>query len=240
MDKLLSVKNLSVSFEGKPVISGISFDLSVGENLAIIGPNGSGKTVLLKSLIGILPYNGEVSWTPHTKIGYVPQKIDADRHLPLTIENLLHAKAGAIGLKKFSVKNSLEEVGLGHSAAKTPIGHLSGGEFQRALIAFALLGNPKVLLFDEPTASIDVSGEELIYELIHELQDKRGISAIVVSHDLSFVYNYATNVLCVNKTGLCFGPPEKTLNAQVLEKVYGPHKYFHHFHHKDQEEHKNA
>lgn len=233
MDKLLSVKNLAVSFDGKSAISGINFELNTGENLAVIGPNGSGKTVLLKALVGILPYEGEIFWRPGTRIGYVPQKIDADRHLPLTIENLLRAKAATLNLEHISIEHLLREVGLGAAATEKPLGHLSGGEFQRALIAFALLGNPQVLLFDEPTASIDLPGEELIYELIHELQDKRGIAAIVISHDLSFVYNYATTVLCVNKTALCFGAPEEALNAAVLEKVYGPHKYFHHFHDKN-------
>ena len=98
----------------------------------------------------------------------------------------------------------------------TPVGHLSGGQFQRALIAFALLGKPNVLILDEPTASIDKPGEEQMYELVHRLQDEYGMTVILVSHDLSFVYQYATKVLCLNKVGLCFGAPEEALTPEVL------------------------
>jgi zinc transport system ATP-binding protein len=231
--KTLSVKNLNVNLGGQNIIDDLSFDIETGENLAIIGPNGSGKTVLLRALLGSVPYAGEISWAADTRIGYVPQKIDADRHLPINLKNLLHAKAGVLGVKNFHDKMAAEEVGLPASSLVIPIGHLSGGQFQRALIAFALLGHPSVLLLDEPTASIDVAGEEQVYELLHRLQGKYDITLIVVSHDLSFVYKYANKVLCLNKAGLCFGAPEETLNNQILEKLYGPHKYFHHYHHKE-------
>jgi len=104
----------------------------------------------------------------------------------------------------------------------TPVGHLSGGYFQRGLIGFALIGKPNVLLLDEPTASIDEPGEEDIYELIHRLQDQYKLAVITVSHDLSFVYRYATRVLCLNKRSVCIGPPREALTPEVLEKLYGP------------------
>ena len=100
---------------------------------------------------------------------------------------------------------------------------------QRALIAFALLGKPNVILFDEPTASLDQLTEERIYELIHELQEKLHITAILVSHDLSVVYRYANKVLCLNKEAICFGTPQEALDPKVLEKLYtSPHKFYHH------------
>jgi zinc transport system ATP-binding protein len=113
---------------------------------------------------------------------------------------------------------------------KSPIGHLSGGQFQKALICFSLLGKPNVLLFDEPTASLDQLAEERIYELLDELQQKQKISVLVVSHDLSIVYRYATKVLCLNRTKFCFGRPEN-LQPELLEKVYGsPLKHYQHDH----------
>lgn len=230
MDKILSVNNLSVRLDGQTVIDNLSFEIDGGDGLAIIGPNGSGKTVLLKTLLGLIPCEGKVEWRPDIRIGYVPQKIDADRHLPLNLKNLLVAKEKVLGLKA-SLVDVAGDVGLPKAALDIPIGHLSGGQFQRALIAFALLGKPNVLLLDEPTASIDLPGEERIYELIHRLQDKYLMTVILVSHDLSFVYRYATKVLCLNKTGLCFGTPEEALSPQILEKLYGgPQKYFHHLH----------
>lgn len=231
MGDILSVKNLTVKLDGQTIIENISFDLNGGESLAVIGPNGSGKTVLLRALLSIIPYSGEISWAPNIRLGYIPQKIEADRHLPINLKNLLSAKANVLRLP--CPHSALtEEVGLPKSALNIPVGHLSGGQFQRALIAFALLGNPNILLFDEPTASIDQPGEHQIYELIHKLQDTRGISAIVVSHDLNFVYRYANKVLCLNKEGLCLGEPEEVLTAEVLTKLYGEHhKYYHHLHH---------
>lgn len=229
MGKILSVKDLSVKLDGQTVLEKVSFEIESGDGLAVIGPNGSGKTVMLKTLLGLIPHEGRVEWSPDVKIGYVPQKIDADRHLPLNLKNLLHAKEKVLGLKG-NVNELADEVGLSKKSLEEPIGHLSGGQFQRALIAFALLGKPNLLLLDEPTASVDIPGEEKIYELVHQLQDKHNITAILVSHDLSFVYRYATKVLCLNKTGVCFGRPEEALDNKMLEKLYGPHKYFHHFH----------
>jgi zinc transport system ATP-binding protein len=228
---VLSVKNLSVTFDDKPVIHHLDFELEKGESLAIIGPNGSGKTVLLRALMGSVPFSGKIAWQPNVRIGYVPQKIDADRHLPITIQNLLSAKAHTLGLPSSEITWAIRSAGLTEKIQQTSVGHLSGGQFQRALIAFALLGHPDVMLLDEPTASIDEPGEYQIYELIHELQDEIGMTAVLVSHDLSFVYRYAAKVLCLNKTNVCFGAPQEALTPQVLEKLYGgSRKYYHHLH----------
>ena len=236
MPQILKVENLSVDLDGVTIIENLNFELQKGENMAIIGPNGSGKTVLLKTLLGFFPHKGEIKWTGDAKLGYVPQKIDADRHLPINLENLLSAKADIMGLKKSRIKEVIEATKITGKILKTPIGHLSGGQFQRSLIAFALLGQPNVILLDEPTASIDQPGEEQIYELLHDIQDKYDITIILVSHDLSVVYRYATEVLCLNKVGLCFGPPESTLTPAVFRKLYGEeHKYVHHLHHESHE-----
>lgn len=225
MPNILRVSNLTVAFDNKVVINDLSFELQEGEILAVIGPNGSGKTVLLKTLLGIIPYQGKIEWAENANLGYVPQKIDADRHLPLNIINLLEAKAKIIGSNKKEIEKVIRRVNLGENYLRTPLGHLSGGQFQKALIAFALLGNPRVILFDEPTASLDQLSEEHIYELIHELQEKHGIAIILVSHELSVVYHYATKVLCLNKEKICFGQPEEALTTEVLKKLYGaPHK----------------
>jgi len=115
---------------------------------------------------------------------------------------------------------------------ETPVGHLSGGQFQRGLIGFALIGEPNVLLLDEPTASVDEPGEEHIYELIHRLQEERNLASIMVSHDLSFVFRYATTVLCLNRQQVCFGAPRETLSHDMLEKLYGESVGFYdHDHH---------
>jgi zinc transport system ATP-binding protein len=228
---LLTVKNLDVRIEGKIIVENLSFELGPSDRLSILGPNGAGKTVLLKALLNLVPYSGEIVWDPAVRIGYVPQKIDADRHLPLTYRDLFNSKCRIVRVAAGQIDEISQSVGLTREMLATPVGHLSGGQFQRGLIGFALIGKPNVLLLDEPTASIDESGEEHIYELIHRLQDRYKLAVITVSHDLSFVYRHATKVLCLNRRSLCIGTPREALTAEVLEQLYGPsHSHYHHDH----------
>jgi zinc transport system ATP-binding protein len=228
---LLKVRNLTVQLEQQRIIQGLSFELETGEILSILGPNGAGKTVLLKALLNLIPYSGEIVWAHGVRLGYVPQKIDADRHLPLTYRDLFISKCRIVKVAVSEIEIIARSVGLTDEMLRTPVGHLSGGQFQRGLIAFALIGKPNVLLLDEPTASLDEPGEEHIYELIHRLQDQYHLAVITVSHDLSFVYRHATNVLCLNRHILCMGAPQEALTAKVLEQLYGPsHSYYSHDH----------
>jgi ABC-type Mn2+/Zn2+ transport system ATPase subunit len=229
---LLSVKDLCVLIEGKTLLENVNFELKANERLVIIGPNGAGKTVLLKALLDLFPYSGEITWAPNVGIGYVPQKIDADRHLPITYKDLFVSKCRILKLAFRDIDEISESAGLTKEMLETPVGHLSGGQFQRGLIGFALIGKPNVLLLDEPTASIDEPGEEHIYELIRRLQDRYQIATITVTHELSFVYRHATTVLCLNKRGLCIGTPQEALTPEVLQKLYGESfSIYHHDHH---------
>ena len=198
-DRLLSVRNLGVAFENRVVLRQLSFDLYSGDCLAIIGPNGAGKTVLLKALQHLIPYEGEIQWSQEARLGYVPQSVAADRQLPLRTRELLAAKARFLDLADQEMGDVSSELNLSPEFLNAGIGTLSGGQFQKVLIAFALLGHPNVLLFDEPTASLDELSEERIYELVHELQCQKGITLVLVSHDLSVVYRYANRVLCLSK-----------------------------------------
>lgn len=229
---LLQVQNLSIKIEDKLIVEDVSFDLAPGERLSILGPNGAGKTVLLKALLNLLPYAGKIEWSPEVRIGYVPQKVDTELHLPLTFNDLFRAKCKTLSVGQKELDELSESVGLTREMRATPVGHLSGGQFQRALIGFALIGKPNVLMMDEPTASVDEPGEEHIYELIHRLQTEKNLASIMVSHDLSFVFRYATTVLCLNRQKVCFGAPREALSHDVLEKLYGESVgfYDHHDH----------
>lgn len=228
---LLRVENLSVAFDGFPAIENLSFAVEEGETLAIVGPNGSGKTTLFRALLGVIPFSGKIEWDKKVKIGYVPQKIDIDRQLPMTVNDLLLAKADINNLKKDSIKQICESVKLPDGLLQKNIGQISSGQFQRTMIAFALLGDPNTLLFDEPTASVDIAGEEEIYETLHRLQDQRGLTLILISHDLHLVYRHAAKVLCLNKRKICYGEPIQTLTTENLAKLYGRHPaLFHHLH----------
>lgn len=227
MSKVLEVEQLSVTLGRTPVLRELTFSVSGGETLAIIGPSGSGKTVLLKALIGAIPYSGTVRWAPETTIGYVPQKLDIERNLPITGVDLLRAKAAVANRESKEVPHAIELVNLTPSVAAKPIGTLSGGQFQRLLIAFALLGEPSVLLCDEPTAGVDEPGEESLYAMIRRVQESRKLTLLLVSHELTLVYRYATHVLCLGRSRSWFGPPLDILTPERLQEVYGSPMKFH-------------
>ncbi|HYJ91164.1 MAG TPA: metal ABC transporter ATP-binding protein [Pyrinomonadaceae bacterium] len=230
----LEVRNLSVNLDGNRLLEDVSFELGAGERLVIIGPNGAGKTVLLKSLLDLIPHAGEIVWATDVRIGYVPQKIDADRHLPITYKDLFVSKCYVAGEPTKRIDEVIQNVGLSKKILETPVGHLSGGQFQLGLIAFALIGRPNVLILDEPTASVDEPGEEHIYSLIERLQHEYELSIIAVTHDMSFVYREATRVLCLNRRSICVGTPE-AITPDVLAALYGESQSFYrHHHHADE------
>lgn len=232
MENILTVQNVSVTLDGHRILERLDFSVPEGEILAVIGPNGSGKTILLQALIGSVPFSGSVAWREGAKIGYVPQKLDIARDLPLTAGDLLNAKIRVQGLKRAAMKEAIRLARLDASLLSRPIGVLSGGQFQRVLVALALLGDPNVLLFDEPTAGIDEQSEEQIYETLYRLKDERKLTIVLVSHDLSVVYRYASQVLCLNRKEVCYGVPREVLTPETLHELYGrPHKYHVHDHH---------
>jgi zinc transport system ATP-binding protein len=229
-EAIVRVERLSITLDRRTILHDVSFEIFRGECLAVIGPNGSGKTILLKSLLGILPCEGAVAWRKGIRIGYVPQKIEADRSVPLDVRNLLASKAAVLGSPRAAIAATAARVGLPPELLSTQIGRLSGGQFQRVLIAFALLGDPDIVFFDEPTASIDEPGEEQIHELIERLRRELGLTAVIVSHDVSFVSRHATRVLCVSRAGICFGPPHG-LTADVLAELFGTGSVYKHVGH---------
>lgn len=228
-NRLLSVTGLNVRLGNREVIHDLSFSLHQSDCLAIIGPNGAGKTVLLQALLNLIPYRGEIRWSEGTRLGYVPQKISADRQLPLSAKDLLSAKIRFLKLPASELQLVSAELGLSDELLSSSMGTLSGGQFQKVLIAFALLGRPNVLLFDEPTASLDELSEERIYDLLQSLQKNRGITTLLVSHDLSVVYRNANMVLCLSKGKTCMGPPKEVLTPAMLQELYAspPHYHLH-------------
>lgn len=227
MANALEVEGLSVSFGRTVVLRDLSFIVPEGSSLAIIGPNGSGKTVLFKALIGAVPYGGAIRWAAGTRIGYVPQQLDIERDLPLTGSDFLRAEAHVMRVLKEEVRRVLDLVGLGADLAAKPIGTLSGGQFQRLLLAFALMGSPNVLLFDEPTAGVDQPGEEAVYAMLRRVQEATGLSVLLISHELSLVYRYATHVLCLGRGTMWYGPPVEILTPERLQEAYGTPMRFH-------------
>lgn len=230
---ILEVSGLTITFGAHCVIRDLSFTVGAGDNVAIIGPNGAGKTVLLKALLHLIPAKGAICWSPTARVGYVPQRVAADRHMPLYVRDLLAAKTRYLKLPAKELDAVCETVGLTPDILSSGVGEISGGQFQKALIAFALLGNPNVLLFDEPTASLDELAEERIYELLETLQEEQQLTVLLVSHDLSVVFRSASMVLCLSKARPCFGPPQQVLTPEALEELYSaPPKLYQHQDHR--------
>ncbi len=222
---LLSVKNLTVHFGEILVVDKVSFDIEKGDILAIIGPNGSGKTTLIKAILGLVLFEGGVTWGNKVRIGYVPQRFDFDRTFPLTVRELFMLRVPHgfwVGRKQAQqeIVRALRFVGAEKVLDKR-IGELSGGELQRVLIAYSLIGEPDILFFDEPSTGIDIGGEETVYNLIHRLVHERALTVVLISHDLDVVYQHATQVLCINRKMVCHGVPREVLTGDLLEKLYG-------------------
>lgn len=203
---IISVKNLSFKYHKTEVLDKINLEIKNNDFLAIIGPNGGGKSTLLKLLLGlIVPLKGSIEKSVKTDdIGYVPQNTDLNTDFPITaLEVVLmgHIKKrkslfGYTKGDKQCALNSLKKVGM-QDYANSKIGDLSGGQRQRVFIARSLCANPKIILLDEPTANIDVKGQREIYELLKQLNEN--ICIVVVSHDISVLLNYAKNVAHINK-----------------------------------------
>ena len=228
MEHLLQVDNLTAGVHNRAVLSNVSFHADAGETVIIIGSNGVGKSVLVKTVLGLLPrIGGSVVWQRGVRIGYVPQKFALDKNIPINVNEFLSLKSGTT--KQDRVR-SLLAVGLHTSYLEKPISTLSGGQFQRVIIAWALVDNPTVILFDEPTESIDLAGQASIYGLLDTLKHERGISIFLVTHDIDIMYAYGDRVLCLGDGKIiCRENPKKTLSKKTLEEVYG-HTLEHHHH----------
>lgn len=232
----LTVKNLTVRFGEHVAIDRVSFELRKGEIMAVIGPNGSGKTTLLRAIVGLVAHEGEVTWSvKKPRIGYVPQRFDFDRTFPLTVFEAFLLRIGHSFWRERAdcepeIRLALHAVGAEH-LLQARIGVLSGGELQRILIAYALIGKPDILFFDEPSTGIDVGGEETVYNLIHRLAHEAGLTVFLISHDTDVVYEHATTVLCINRKLVCHGVPHEVLTGDMLRKVYGHHAGTYEHHH---------
>jgi len=222
---ILKVKNLNVELDEEKIIEDLSFEIKKGKTVTILGPNGAGKTVLLRTLLGILPYRGEIEWLKDVKIDYVPQRLPFIKDIPMNVEEFFRLKKAS----KKETREILNSVGFEENFLNKKIGDLSSGQFQRVLIAWALVRNPDVLLFDEPTTGIDIGGEETIYSLLAKLKEKRNLTILLVTHDLSVVFKFSSFVICLNKCPICQGIPKEVLSPEILRKLYSEEiKFYEH------------
>ncbi|WP_127958332.1 zinc ABC transporter ATP-binding protein ZnuC [Serratia microhaemolytica] len=205
MSILVTLKNISVSFGDRNILKNISFELHSGHILTLLGPNGAGKSTLVRVVLGLIrPTQGEITSLAGLRIGYVPQKLHLNSTLPLTVKRFMQLKPG---VGKSDILPALQRVQAAHLIDQ-PMQKLSGGENQRVLLARALLNSPQLLVLDEPTQGVDVSGQIALYDLIEELRAELGCAVLMVSHDLHLVMAKTNEVLCLNQHICCSGTPE--------------------------------
>ena len=218
-ETLLAARGVSLIRDGRPILEQIDIDIGPREIVTLIGPNGAGKTSLVRILLGLLPPDsGTVTRRPGLTVGYAPQRFDLTPSIPLTVERFL--RAGAPGDRR-AIDAVLAEVGASRSR-DSQVSALSGGEMQRVILARALLRQPQLLVLDEPVRGVDYSGEAELYTLIGALRDQRGLSVLLVSHDLHVVMAQSDRVVCVNRHVCCSGVPETVARSPEYVRLFGP------------------
>jgi len=232
---LVTLENIDVSFGQKQVLQNISLSLQPGRILTLLGPNGAGKSTLVRLILGLVtPSRGVVNKKSGLRIGYVPQKLHLDTTLPLTVDRFLRLARQA---KNTDIHAALQRVKAGHLRLST-MQKLSGGEMQRVLLARALLGQPELLVLDEPTQGVDVNGQVALYDLINQLRHELNCAVLMVSHDLHLVMAKTDDVLCLNHHVCCSGPPEVVSQHPEFTAMFGPRAsqqlaiYRHHHNHR--------
>lgn len=226
-------ENVSVAIGGVSILEHVNAIVPRGSATAIIGPNGAGKTTLLMAMLGQVPYEGAIRLEQDggtaVRLGYVPQRLDFDRGLPMTVLDLMVMGlqrrplwAGRSRQASDRARELLEAV-RADALAPRRLGALSGGELQRVLLALAIQQDPHILILDEPASGIDVAGEALICELLETLRAARGFTQLMVTHDLSLVTAHATDVICLNRRVMGWGPTHTTLTTDVLAATFGIH-----------------
>ena len=232
---LIGARDLAIVRGGRAILSDIDLDIHAKEILTLIGPNGAGKTTLVRALLGLeKPSRGSVRRRPALRIGYVPQKFDIDRTLPMTVERFLALGGGA---RRDRILAALEEVGAAKVAGQQ-LSELSGGELQRVVLARALLNEPELLVLDEPVSGVDYVGEAELYALISRLRDKRNLGVILISHDLHVVMAQSDRVVCLNRHVCCSGVPQTVAQHPEYVRLFGVEQarnfglYHHHHDHR--------
>ena len=231
------VNNLTHTYGDFVALNNISFGVKKGDIAAIIGPNGCGKRTLLKHIVGlcdtkkdVIRIGGKHPKDMRKHIGYVPQHFTFDRTIPITVQEFMALESCAkIEHECKNIKKALRAVGM-QKFARQKLGTLSGGQFQRVMVARALLHEKDILVFDEPATGVDVAGEQTIYDLMKHINKERGSTCIIVSHDLSIVSSYVNTVICINKTLVCQGSPEKVITPKKLKALFGAATGVYHSH----------
>ncbi len=225
--RLVQVKNISFKSGKVSILENITFNIKYGSFVAVIGPNGAGKSTLIKIMLGLLKQTeGEVLYEGLTPefvnrnrhlLGYVPQNFSLDRTLPITLDEFFRFTCKIKKDAEFDA--TLKMLNLFH-LKNNMMGNLSGGEIQRALIAYNLIHNHEIIFLDEPTSAIDIEGETLIYSLLKDINERLGKTVIIISHDIDTVLKNVDTVICLNKTLHCIGCPHEIVSGGLINELF--------------------
>lgn len=215
---LVEISGLQVSLGGAAVLHHVDFAIERGEIVTIVGPNGSGKSTLLRTIIGaVAPSAGKVQRARGLRIGYVPQKLHIDPTLPMTVRRFLDLP---VRVGDAEAKAALKEAGV-EALTDRQMTRLSGGQFQRVLLARAILSKPDLLILDEATQGLDQPGSAAFYQKIAEVRDHLGCAVLMVSHELHVVMAASDRVVCLNGHVCCQGEPEHVASAPEYRALFG-------------------
>jgi len=226
------IRSLSVQFSGRKAVSDISLSFSCGELTAIIGPNGGGKTSILKSILGEIPYSGKIdfcisSGKKKPRIGYLPQKIAVQKDSPVSVCDFLLLSEGypftwlRVSKKRREMKIKLLEIVSAENLIDRRIGELSGGELQRVLLAASINPVPDILLLDEPVTALDSKGIDIFYELICSLRKKFHMTILVVSYDIGAISKHADKMYLINEKVITHGTPSEVISSREFRREMG-------------------
>lgn len=216
-ERLLTGQGLGVTVRGHQLLRHIDLAVERGRILTVIGPNGAGKTTLVRLALGLLrPTEGTISRAPGLRVGYMPQKLILPESMPLSVKRFLTLSS----TDPDTLRSSALETGVS-ALLDRPMQDLSGGETQRVLLARALMGDPDLLVLDEPVQGIDVNGQSELYRLIVRLRDERGCAVLMVSHDLHLVMAATDEVLCINQHMCCSGHPDTVSQHPAYLDLFG-------------------
>jgi zinc transport system ATP-binding protein len=215
---LVELRDVGVKRDGRWLVRGVSLSVDEGEIVTLIGPNGSGKSTTAKLALGVLrPDEGKVKTAPGLVVSYVPQKIAIDWTLPLRVEHFMRLTNA---ISDADISSALAATGVEH-LLKQDMRVLSGGEFQRVLIARAIARKPRLLVLDEPVQGVDFTGETELYELIKTLRDDLGCGIVLISHDLHVVMAATDKVICLNGHVCCSGTPRLVAESAEYKALFG-------------------
>lgn len=216
--KLVKLTDAGIQHDARWLVRGVSFTVDKGEIVTLIGPNGSGKSTTAKMVLGVLePSEGNVQKHPGLVASYVPQKVSIDWTLPLRVEHFMQLTGKVSG---GDVQSALAATGADH-LLREDMRTLSGGEFQRVMIARAISRKPELLVLDEPVQGVDFTGETELYDLIKRLRDDLDCGVILISHDLHVVMAATDIVICLNGHVCCSGTPKLVAESDEYRALFG-------------------